>query len=392
MQKIPSFRSVLFWVHLVCGVAVALVVFSMSLTGVILTYERQLLNWSARSHYVPESQQQNRMSLQELTRKALDQDPKFSPTSVNVTNDPGAPVTFRAGRFGGLSLNPYTGLSMERASHGMESFFRTITSFHRWFSVEGEGRNAARWVTGVSNLVFLFLIVSGMYLWLPKFFRWRQFRTRLTFIKKPPSSKVRDYNWHHVFGIWAAIPLIIIVYTGSVFFFSWPGNLLNTIFGAEASAGGRGPRPGFGSGTAPQSPSVDDMFSEQYLSLDDLHTRVIAVANENWKTISINFPSNTGSNPSQIQASVDWGNGAQVHKRATLTLNRESGELMSTRGFSDTPTAQKVRGVVRFLHTGEIFGFVGQTIAGLVSLLTLIMVWTGLALSYRRLIQPLFKK
>ena len=34
-------RSTIFWIHLVCGVATGLVVLMMSVTGVILTYERQ---------------------------------------------------------------------------------------------------------------------------------------------------------------------------------------------------------------------------------------------------------------------------------------------------------------------------------------------------------------
>jgi uncharacterized iron-regulated membrane protein len=47
---------------------------------------------------------------------------------------------------------------------------------------------------------------------------------------------------------------------------------------------------------------------------------------------------------------------------------------------------------VRFLHTGEVLGIAGQTIAGLVSLTSLFMVWTGLALAWRRLIVPLYRK
>ncbi len=38
---------------------------------------------------------------------------------------------------------------------------------------------------------------------------------------------------------------------------------------------------------------------------------------------------------------------------------------------------------------GEIFGFVGQTIAGIVSFTSLFMVWTGFTLAWHRLISPL---
>lgn len=45
---------------------------------------------------------------------------------------------------------------------------------------------------------------------------------------------------------------------------------------------------------------------------------------------------------------------------------------------------------MRSLHTGAALGIIGQTIAGLVSLTSLVMVWTGLALAlalaYRRLV------
>jgi uncharacterized iron-regulated membrane protein len=39
---------------------------------------------------------------------------------------------------------------------------------------------------------------------------------------------------------------------------------------------------------------------------------------------------------------------------------------------------------LRFIHTGEAGGFVGQTIAGIASAGACVLVWTGLALSWRR--------
>jgi uncharacterized iron-regulated membrane protein len=39
---------------------------------------------------------------------------------------------------------------------------------------------------------------------------------------------------------------------------------------------------------------------------------------------------------------------------------------------------------MRFAHTGEYYGLVGQTIAGLVTAGSAVLVWTGLALTWRR--------
>ncbi|MGI9206149.1 MAG: PepSY domain-containing protein, partial [Woeseiaceae bacterium] len=56
---------------------------------------------------------------------------------------------------------------------------------------------------------------------------------------------------------------------------------------------------------------------------------------------------------------------------------------------ADRSPGRQARSWIRFLHTGEALGFFGQTIAGLVSLTSLFMVWTGFALAWRRLVSPL---
>ncbi len=47
---------------------------------------------------------------------------------------------------------------------------------------------------------------------------------------------------------------------------------------------------------------------------------------------------------------------------------------------------------MRFAHTGEEYGVVGQTIAGLASLAACFLVYTGFALAWRRLVWPLFRR
>ena len=43
-------RTIIFWTHLGTGVAVAIVVFLMSVTGVALTYQRQLTELANRDY------------------------------------------------------------------------------------------------------------------------------------------------------------------------------------------------------------------------------------------------------------------------------------------------------------------------------------------------------
>src|SRR5690606_14352236 len=114
--SISMFRKAIFWTHLVCGVATGIVVFMMSITGVVLMYERQINAWAAEKHYVPEDEQGERLPLEQLLVIQRATQPDASPTTMVITNDPGAPVALRAGRAGGVSLNPYSGAPMETGS------------------------------------------------------------------------------------------------------------------------------------------------------------------------------------------------------------------------------------------------------------------------------------
>ena len=43
-----TFRSILFWMHLAAGAFAGVVVLIMSVTGVALTYEKQMIEWADR--------------------------------------------------------------------------------------------------------------------------------------------------------------------------------------------------------------------------------------------------------------------------------------------------------------------------------------------------------
>ena len=105
--------------------------------------------------------------------------------------------------------------------------------------------------------------------------------------------------------------------------------------------------------------------------------------------MSLSLP---GKTDATVRVAADYGNGGQPQRRTTLALDALSAELQSTESFDDLPAGRQARSLVRFLHTGEALGVVGQTIAGLVSLTSILMVWTGLALAWRRLISPLLRR
>jgi uncharacterized iron-regulated membrane protein len=369
-------RSTIFWIHLLCGLGAGLVVLMMSVTGVILTYERQMLAWAERTTYPPPAPGAKRMPLEQLAAAAKLHRPEFVPTTITLRNEADAPVVLGAGRSGTLLVDPYSGAVADPGSEGLRRFFAAVTGWHRWFNAAGENRAAARAITGASNLAFLFLVLSGIYLWFPRVFKWAAFRARLLFNGKAGTAKARDFNWHHVFGIWSAIPLAVVVATAVVFSYPWANALVYRLAGEEPRA------PAAPEAGAPEGTAIDR------LSYDALLVR--AAAHGAWRTLTLNIP--TSPDAATVRIGIDEGNGGQPQRRHTLTLDASTGAVASYAPFSSQTTGQKARSWIRFLHTGEAFGLAGQTIAGLVSFTSILMVWTGLALAYRRLLQPLWRR
>ena len=78
----------------------------------------------------------------------------------------------------------------------------------------------------------------------------------------------------------------------------------------------------------------------------------------------------------------------------SITLPPDGAEPVLARSvdFAANPPGQKTFLVLRFGHTGEIFGPAGQAVALLASAAAAVMVWTGLALAWRRLVQPALRR
>jgi uncharacterized iron-regulated membrane protein len=125
------------------------------------------------------------------------------------------------------------------------------------------------------------------------------------------------------------------------------------------------------------------------LGYDVLLERAAAHAGDDWRTLTLTLPD---ASAAAARVAVDYGDGGQPQLRGTLTLDAATGDVEAWAPFSSQTPAARARSFIRFLHTGEALGVVGQTIAGIVSLTSVLMVWTGFALAWRRLVSPLLAR
>jgi uncharacterized iron-regulated membrane protein len=374
--RMKKLRRVIFWCHLLAGTLAGVVILLMSVTGVLLAYEKQISYWAdtRQYHIAPPSSDARRLPVETLLARVRETQPA-NPSSITTRSAPDAPASF--GYTGGRNIyvNPYTGEMLGEGSPGVRGFFRTVTDWHRWLGAKGDTRPAARAVTGAANLCFLFLVMSGFYLWWPRAFTRKHFRRGLWF-RRGISGKARDFNWHNVIGFWSALPLFVVVLSAVVISYTWASNLVYRL------AGEAPPAPRAAAAPAPQQGATERRAES---SAADGLERSFARAEQQvpgWKSVSLQMPTSADA---PLTFTIDSGSGGQPQKRAQLVLDRASGEVVRWEPFSSYTAGRRLRSYLRFAHTGEVAGLAGQTIAALVSLGGAFLVWTGLSLAWRRL-------
>jgi uncharacterized iron-regulated membrane protein len=375
-KLLRSFRTLLFWTHLIAGVSAAVIILIMSVTGVALTYQRQMQYWADTRDFRAEPDAgTGRLPLDELVARAeanLSTAEPAKVTTVTYRADASLPVALAVGTKT-FYANPYTGdVYGEGTGQRMRAFFSSMVGWHRWLAMTGDQRATGRAITGAANLIFLFIVFSGLYLWWPRSLTWTQFRN-ISWFRRGLSPKARDFNWHNTLGFWSAIPLALVVYSGVVISYPWASNGVYRMMGEEP------PKPA--ARAASPTPSETSSIVAPSQPLADLFATAQAHDAE-WQILGLRLPATSGA---PLIATIDRGDGGQPHLRGTLTIDSSTGAIQSWAPFSDQSPGRKARSILRFAHTGEAAGLTGQTIAGLVSAAAVVLVYTGLALSWRRL-------
>ncbi|MCR6654371.1 MAG: PepSY domain-containing protein [Opitutus sp.] len=403
-----TFRKFLFWLHLAAGLIAGLSIAIMCFTGTVLAFEKQIVAWSERDARLVEVPAPGtpRLSLDELSAAVRAHSPDAKPTAITVSADPRAAVTFALGRNGALYANPYTGEIRTPASTKVHDFMHVMEDWHRWLALSGDNRPIGKAINGACNVAFFVLAVTGLYLWMPRNWSWRSVRAVALF-NPSASGKARDFNWHNVIGLWSAPILIVLTLTALPISYRWAGNLIYTLAGEEAPA----PGPGGMAGAPVQVPTPP--AGVRPLGRDELLSR-IQISHTSWTEITLrlaapgrggppagapgagnatrqNRPAGGDARAGETRPAVQpatfvvktpgaWPRTAST----TVSLDPFTGDELRTDTFASLSTGRKIRTWTRFLHTGEALGVVGQFLAGVASLGGCFLVYTGVALSWRR--------
>ena len=395
-----TFRKFIFWLHLVVGLVAGVVIAIMSFTGATLAFEKEIIAFAERdvrhisgppSAHMPQSASSSArpspsgLSIEELERLTRAAAPTARLTAIVVSSDPNVAVAFLAGRDGGFYADPLTGDVRSQGAPRIRAFMRTMTDWHRWLALDGPRRPLGKAVTGVSNAAFLFLALSGLWLWWPR--KWRTKGLARSLIIVPTATgKARDWNWHNVIGFWSLPVLLVLTASGLVISYRWAGDIVYRL------AGETPPAPG-AVATVNPVPSVPPPLTANATS-PLTHTALFTAAQRQfpaWETITLRLPAASSETPGSkardippavftVKLPGTWPRTAAT----TLTLDPFTGNPLKTETFADLSTGRRARTWLRFLHTGEALGWPGQVLAGLASLGACVLVYTGFALAWHR--------
>lgn len=362
-------RKTLFWIHLVAGLAAALPLAAMALTGILLSFERQIAD--ALRHDRPARSIGRPLPLDTVVARAAGKD-GAKVSAVSWESSPGSPLELRLGREEVLRIDPVTGELLGRTT-ALEKAFSAIERLHRWLG----SREIGGKITGVSVLLCLVLSLTGLFLWWPRSLRALR---GVVWPRRGLRGRARDWQWHNAFGALALPGFAVLCLTGTVMSWKWAERALYAAAGSEVPRQEARPKPEGSPARGATRPSGDDarprarMDRNWQVWADTL----LAHAPEGWASVRIAAPQKPGAGPSAFFRT------SREAEPSGGTVSLSSDGSFASWKPARTDLGTRLRFLVKPLHTGELFGIAGQAFFALVSLGVLVLVWTGVAMGGRR--------
>ncbi|CAM4254745.1 PepSY domain-containing protein [Zobellia roscoffensis] len=365
-----TFKKFAFQLHKILGLTTGIVVFIVAITGCCWSFREEIESTYDQYKKV---EPQNQAILTPTQAKEIAQNVlpdhhvhgtlfKKADDAVEVIFYDPEPEFYQS-----VFLNPYSGEVIQVDDH-LTGFFAFILKGHMrlWLPKEiGEQ------VVGASILIFIFIIISGFIIWIPK--KRKNLKQRLKFDwKKSTRWKRKNFDLHTVVGFYICSLALILAFTGSMMSYNW------LMYGVYKSIGGD-KEAAF---IIPENTS-EPVTDSTAKPMDRLIVKLMEESPEA-TAYELHYPSSENesiyvevSNSESLFYDADY----RFFDQNTL----EEIETPSIYGkYKNGKIADKILRMNYDIHIGAIGGLPGKIIAFLVSLLTATLPVTGVLLWYGR--------
>jgi len=377
-----TFKKIASQLHLWLGVSSGLVVFVVALTGSILVFEDELEPVIYRRFHVVEvPKDQSRLPLDNLRAVVASRYPAHRIGRIAI--EPRADRTIVFGLVKGkkeknvlsVAVNPYTSEIADTRREN-ESFFHIVLQLHRYLCLEDTGKA----ITGVSCVMFLIIMITGLVLWWPNR---KQTRQRLT-IKWNAKFKRLNWDLHAVFGFYVLPFTFLIALTGLVWSYKWVNNMIFLTFDGKPQQKREAPA---NVNNAVDLPNGQNAFTAGNYGLSDgVNPAKGTLARINTEInrllpypghIQLTLPE---SDSLSITVSKENETASVDNIVDFLYFDQHNGTLISKRLYDNETTGMKVRRLVLPIHSGSIWGWPTKVLALLVALITATLPVTGVVI------------
>ncbi|MBX2922539.1 MAG: PepSY domain-containing protein [Chitinophagaceae bacterium] len=218
------------WLHLWTGIFAGIILVFVALTGTIVVYGDEIIEWSAGKVRYVEQVKSERLPVETLMDNVKKAYPQARLSEVTVHKDPERTVRFRVFAPGkGLAFayaDPYTGevLKYDKTAN----FFYIMAHLHASFLWHGPGE----WIVDIATIIFLIELISGIILWWPA--KWNKHTRDASFkIKWKARFRRVNYDLHNVLGFYSSILALILTVTGLLIAFHPLAESTIELFGGD---------------------------------------------------------------------------------------------------------------------------------------------------------------
>lgn len=366
------FRKIHLWLSVPFGVIITLICFS----GAMLIFEHEITRALQHDMYYVVEVKDRPLPMAEIVEAVG----RTLPDSVSVTGvtvfadkDRTYQVSLSSSRRASVFVDQYSGRITGK--YERIGFFTKMFRLHRYMldsaNPRGEGIKAGKWLVGVSTLVFVVALITGIIIWWPRVTK-GGLRRSLS-ISLSNSWPVFWKGLHVAGGMYVVVFVLAMALTGLTWSYQWYRTAFYTVFGAGGAPRivqhttlptGREDR-----GAGKSETCGFDLWQQVY---DELAAK------------NPGAPKITVGHGTAIVYLNDSGNGRATDR---YKFNRKSGELKVASAYSDAEKSIRLRGWVYSTHIGSIGGIFTRIIWFLSALLGASLPLTGYYIWIRHLLR-----
>lgn len=362
-------KTVIQKIHLWLGMITGPIVFIIALTGCIYTFQEEIQDATQpyrfvqqqTKPFVPPSELRDRV-------QSVFPDKHLHALMYHTPERAAKAIFFKPYDYYFLVyMDPYSGKILH-VHDVTNSFFGFILDGHFYLWLP---ENIGQWVVSSATLLFLCLLISGLYLWWP---RNKNNRKPKFTIKWQARWRRKNYDLHSVLGMYTALFAFVLLLTGLMWGFDWVRNgVYKTISGGASYQEYVEP--------SSQIPQIHQAFTLE--PLDSVY-KIMRRDYPKAAWIELHLPeSTTGSIAANANpdATTYWKIDYRYFDQYSLTeksVDHHWGRL------HEASNADKLMRMQYDIHVGAIAGIPGKILAFLVSLIIATMPISGFLIWYGR--------